>query len=335
MASKNTIIKNYDLDNISKITYSWINNGDNRYQFLQNELINKIFPLLRSEDKDLLLEGLVKIINFINIKFGFWNNNDKNENLLWEQLVQNNLMDLRALILAMLPFVDDNEKDDKKRSLKKLNDLYLERDARGMFIYTNSQYNRCIRHNVNDKTVVFFRPYLKEYFIQHLELLIMSIETISNKLYINWVDILPIRMDIYMNTKLYRDTINKFNINLPERNNINMINYYIDPTPGISYQDFYNVISNHLYHEIKNHKWLIYDIMINNKPIPYIKYIETKFNLDNVWNGLLWSQLTKNEVNMFTNQWKNFLDSMNINDNTVLQHFYFFFTKYHKILIFR
>lgn len=329
MAS-NRIIKNLTWENIlSMNNYNWIIIGDVKYQFLKNELINRFFPVLAIDDKNLLLKGLVLIINFIFIKFGF-HYEDIDENILWEQLKQNDLLDFRAILLLMLPFINDNETDDKKRKLKKLEDLYLEMDEKGQYVYSNSQYNRCIRYNDGEDINYLKRPFLKEYFLQHLELLLMSIETVSNKLYVNWVDVIPIKMNKYKETHLYENTIVKIINRGKSYRNVMLINNYIDLNGGISYQDFYNVISNHLFNEIKNHKWLIYDIIIGEKPISYVAYLESIFSLDTIWNNLLWSQLTKNETNKFTYQWNNFLNSYNIYNNTVLHHFYFFFSKYHK-----
>jgi len=338
----NNIIRNYNWDNISGMV-TWIKPGDIQYQYLQKEVIDRIFPILRAEDKKLLLDSLVRIINFICIKFGFWKNNLKNENILWEQLTQNKLLDFRAVVAIMLPFIDDNETDDNKHRLENLEDIYLKLDEKGMPLYNNSQFNRCIRHGTGNNITIFKRPFIKEYFLDHLELLLMSIETAANKLYINWVDVLPVRMDEYKNTNLYSDTVAKIvgkivtntdgsmeTVRDGKVTGVVMINNYIDPNPGISYQDFYNVMANHLYHEIKNKKWLIFDIDISGKLISYITYLETKFNLKIIWKGLFWSQLTQNETNTFVYQWNNFLSSINIYDNTILNSFYFFFSKYHK-----
>lgn len=324
MTTKNVIVKKIGWLDAEIDQYQWIRPNDPRYQYLKNELINNIFPLLRTDDNNLLLNGLIKVINLVHIKFGF---TKQNENLLWEQLRQNRLLDLRALLGIMLPYISDNETDSKKRKLKKLEDLYLEVNEKGSFVYTNSQYNRCVRHDVNGKIMTINRPFLKEYFLDHLELLLMSIETMSNKLYVNWVDILPVKMNEYMNTKLYQDTVVKIGNSVEK---VALINNYIDPKPGLSYQDFYNVMSNHLFHQIKNQKWLIYDIIVHDRPISFITYLETKFNLSSIWDGLLWSQIDKNYLNTFIHQWNNFFNSTNVLDTTILNHFYFFFSKYHK-----
>ncbi len=329
MTSLNSIIKTYSWSDVTNHSNVWINPGDIRHQYLRTELIDTVFPVLNEEDKNLLLDGIVKLINMIHLKFDFEQNNNKQDSLLWDQLIQNKLLDLRALLGIMLPYIMDNETDDNKHKLKALKDLYMEKNGEGAYIYTNTQYNRCIRSYNNGRIDIKYRPFEKSYFIQHLELLLMSIETVSNKLYVNWVDILPIAMTDFRKMKLYSDTITKI---IPKERtgiHIQLINNYIDPNPGISYQDFYNVLANHLYHEIKNYKWLIYDIIISNMTMSYITYLEEKINLTPLWDELLWSQLDATAVARFTYQWNNFMTSLDLNDNTVLSKFYFFFGKYH------
>ena len=328
------IVNNRNWDILPK----WIQVSDNHYQFLQKELIDRVFPILEQSDKQLLLDSIVLVINMIYLKFGFTSVNTTNSigsagkpaDLLWKQLTQNRLLDLRAILNAMLPYINDNATDDKKHRLRKLEDLYLEKDTRDQYVYTNMQYNRCIRKlDTNGTIETFDRPFIRDYFIDHLELLLMSIETVSNKLYVNWVDILPMKMSEYTNTKLFTDTVNKLNL---VYQTVDLINGYIDPSLGLSFQDIYNTMSNHLFHEIKNHKWLIYDIIVtgSEKPTSYFRYLENRFDFTPILDGKLWSQMSIAEINRFQNQWNNFLNSTNINDNTVLHHFYFFFSKYHR-----
>src|SRR4029078_10831292 len=102
--------------------------------------------------------GLIRIINFIYIKFGFHNNNSKHENILWQQLEQNKLLDFLAIVAIMLPFIyEEKGTDDNKHRLEKLEDIYLKLNEKGMPLYNNSQFNRCIRHNVGDDIIIFQR----------------------------------------------------------------------------------------------------------------------------------------------------------------------------------
>ena len=158
------LIKSYtwkDITNLKNI--SWIQINDTRYQFLFNNLMMVMFPVLNKQDQIVLLDGLVQMINFICFKFNF--NSDVNQNTFWLQLIQNDLLDLRALVGMMLPFIDDNDTDDKKHKLRDLKDLYLATDSNGKFIYSTMQYNRCVRsESANGKIDYVLRPFLKEYF---------------------------------------------------------------------------------------------------------------------------------------------------------------------------
>ncbi|MEM3062208.1 MAG: helicase-related protein [Nitrososphaerota archaeon] len=322
-------IDNDSWNSSSQIGFNWIKIGDGKYQFLKEKLVDQIFPALQDSDKRLILYGLVKVINFIQRKFGFGEETKSNEDL-WYQLTQNDLLDLRSLLYLILPFINDNETNDNKRRLRMLKDLYLEKDADGNFIYTNSQINRCVRHMIDGETLIFQRPYLPTYFIHNLELLLMSMEMVANKLYVNWIDIVPIGMDEYKNMPIYKHTVKKFSDISSENMRIPVINLYIDPNPGLSYHDIYNVTANHLYYEMKNHKWIIYDIVINMEPIPYIVYLEKRINLNNIWMEQLWGHIEKSSQEIFSLEWKNFLESSNEYDNIILNHLYFFFSKYHR-----
>lgn len=327
---------------ISNPNFHWIRIEDDKYRFLKSELIDRVFPSLKLDDQQLLLNSVVLVLNFIHLKFGFGSGPEaKASDLLWNQLVQNNLLDLRAILNTILPFIMDNEDDEKKHSLKKLEDLYLTQNKEGKFVYTNSQYNRCVRinkpigstsksntdTNSDSNTQIKFRPFLKEYFLHNLELFMMSIESIANKLYVNWTNIIPFRMDNYQQSNLFVQTLDK--IKNPDPN-LNLINSYIDPNPGLSYSDIYNTISNHLFSEIVNLKWMIYDITINAKPVSYINYLESQLYLDPIWSGKMWSQITDSESSLFQKSWIDFFDSKNIIANTVFYQFYYFFAKYHK-----
>ena len=112
----------------NQLTDNWIIYTDIRYQFIQQNVVTNVFPSLNTEDTQLLTNAIVQIINFIYIKFEFKNNPSKNEDLLWHQLTQNNAMDLKAILAMTLPFINDNESNDNKNKLRKLTDIYLEKN---------------------------------------------------------------------------------------------------------------------------------------------------------------------------------------------------------------
>ena len=310
--------------------YFFITLNDTHYNYIMQNVIYTTFPKLNKSDQTLLINGMVRVLNIIYMRFATISNPMLDENIFWNQLCQNNNLDLRAILSNLLPFINDNVKDEKKHQLQKLQDLYTMKTPDGEYVYTNSQYNRCVRYRGIDsnKIYIYERPYDSTYFVQHLELLLSSICTMENKLCINWVDVLPVKMNQYKNTQLYHDTYDKLNM---EEKEIYLVNSYIDVNPGLSFSDIYNVLSNHMFHEIKNIKWIIYDAIINSNAssITYIEYIETIINIEQIWKKITWAQLTNHERNIFILEWKKFLDSVDILENTILNKLYFFFCEYH------
>jgi len=305
-----------DNSNINNMIFD----NDDRFIFIKTKLINTMFPILDENDKKLLLKSLAKIINYIHIKFNLSNNTDN----FWNQLIQNDLLDLRALVGIMLPYIMDNDKDDNKHSLKKLADIFLEVDPKtDKYKYSNMQYNRCIRSD--DK--ITKRPLSNEDFENHIRLLMMSIEQCSNKLHINWIDVLPITMNEYKNMDIYRQTVDNFMTKIVKPD---VISYYYDDK-GLSYQDMYNVLVNYLYHEIVDYKWLIYEIKNNNSTSTIISYLEQNniFNVDLFWKNIKWSQLSKSEHVQFVSDWNSLLNKNDKYSDKIIYNINNFFMKHH------
>src|SRR3984885_3546622 len=303
----------------NNFSYNWIGKNDSRYLFIKKNLIEIIFPNLNDVDQNLLFNNFILLINVIYIKFNMKGYDDQ----FWYQLQQNNMLDMKALLNMMLPFILENNGIDPRKNLRSLKDLYLEKNE-GKYVYTNSQYNRCIRRNNN---TIILRPFIKEYFLQNIKMLLMTIDSVSHKLYINWVDIVPILMNEYNESNIYIETKKKLEtqpITYP------LYDGYIDMQPGLSIGDIYNTISNHLFHEIKNHKWLIYDLNFDGEIIPAIRYFEIIFTLKNVWDGKMWSQLNDDSINLFRQEWNTFINNRSENGIQTMGYFYFFFQKYHK-----
>lgn len=296
--------------NINWEEYDKINSQDKliefdsaKYHFIQTNLIETMFPILARSDQQLILLWLTRLINFICIKFNLTEKKDP----FWNRLIHNDMLDLRAIIGMMLPFINDNANDDNKHSLKRLEDIYLDFDTTTLkYKYSNMQYNRAVR---TDKGIIR-RSFEQKYFENHMQILLMSVESVANKLHVNWLDILPIPIDSYQKTEIYRKTIEKMKDESVERTNDNqviLINKYIDGNGGLSYQDMYNVITNHLYHEIKGYKWLIFELKMTTSNKPVINYLETIFDLNLFWEKKLWSQISDNDRSNFTIAWTNLL----------------------------
>jgi hypothetical protein len=298
----------------------WIKLDSNEYNFL-NTIISTYYPVLVASDKRILTNGLASVLNMIQLRIATGSTDS-----LFTQLSQQSNRDFRAILGLMLPFIDDDEHDTKKRTLTKLSDLYTAQDPSGKFYFTNSQYNRCVRYKSNNGDDIInthLRPYLPEYFETHLHLLLSSIHASANKLYVNWIDILPESMDTYATSELYLKSKTKF------QNEIPMFDSHIDLGQGLTLQDFYNIIANHLYNEIVAIKWIIFDLRSGSTLVTYLSHLESKVNLDTIWAGIPWIQTQLEAKTKFEQQWIELLNSTNALDEEFLTKFFYFFAKYH------
>ena len=262
-----------------------------------NNVINKIYVSLNSTDKQYLLNALILIINYINIKF----------TINWDQLIQKDNLDLRAILNMLLPFITD---DTKKHQLKNLSELYSEK-------YTNVQYNRALRSP--DKVTLM--EYKHEFLVEHCKLLLSSIDACSHKLYINWINVVPL-VD-YQGTQLYKQTKDKIN------SEFKLILDYLDSQPGLSLTDIYNVINNNLYQQVKQEKWLIYDLNVNKNPQTVLGYLESVFDLAPIWQQKSYYNLNQSQINDFKSKLEAFINPQTDLQRQVLNYFYYFFQKYH------
>lgn len=141
--------------------------------------------------------------------------------------------------------------------------------------------------------------------LNNFYLLLNSIDQISNKLYINWINIRPIK-EKYKESSLYKKSfkyneeskkievlidgvMEEFNWYNPLSDNMKY-DYSSDRLitqnrmrkyQGLSCGDIYNMIHHELYYGIKSYKWLIYDMPLDdkkNKLYNYWDYIKSIFN---------------------------------------------------------
>ena len=304
------------------------------------QIISRIYPALQQNHQEMLIQAACTLLAAIIIKFDIDHDNVAAANDFWQQLVQNDYTDLRAIINMLLPHIDDDEHDTLKKRLTTFNDLYVHQNEKGAFTFTNLQYNRCIRsRDANRNIKTRFRPFQTIYFEQHLMFLLASIESVANKLYVNWVDVLPITITNYPKTRLYKNTLSKMAgdaySDLQDGQRLYktcmttpLLNGCLDFMPGLSYQDYYNTISNYLYHDIANIRWLTYEPDRTNDKM-YIDYLQDYFDLNSIQQNIMWDMLSLVDKNLFQTQWVNFLHATDAVMQQILADIYFYFAKYH------
>jgi len=183
--------------------------------------------------------------------------------------------------------------------------------------FTNLQYGRHRR-----KTAIQSKHTELRFDKSHLEhnflLLLDTVKNISNKLFVNWVNILPVdgTPETYKKKKLYTETDKAlregnlpiweplYNINPAEvAGNLPGRNY-----SGVPIDDIYNVLSCYLYHNIYTHKWMLYETIDREKRIiPYVILLNKILGFDSYKQEGWWSSLGSDKKLAFTRKWKEFV----------------------------
>ena len=314
---------------------------DNFKNEINRMVIQVSFPSLNIRHQALLLTYLLDIIEVIIIKFGFM----KDPSILEQQLRQNNYRDTQGLLLMLLPFIKDDELNTNKRRLSDLNNLYIEKTEESIkdinkgqpnYRYSNLQYGRCKRNNGIASEINFE----EEHLLHNLILLKDTIQRVSNKLYINWIDIRPLK-DFSILQKKTQDILDQNLLNYwePTDNEKNAYKKYYD---GLFVGDIYNTIANNFYENIKNIKWMIYDVTISQETFQiFFPLLGEIFDLTELINDIPWNRLTTENRDKFKSDWSDFMNSVfdnrpykSKNNNAlkyVLEKMLIFFDKYYTL----
>jgi hypothetical protein len=258
------------------MTYRFLN--ENIENEIYQDVISSIFPSLHENDKLILKKYLITVIDIISFIY-----NLKEDEYL-HQLRQNKYQDAKWLLLHLLPYI--SEKYEKYNKILRINDIYNKKlrevninEESPNYVFSNIQYARCKREN-NAIEIEFEEEYIKQTFYLFIDAIIKS----SNKLYVNWMDILPYDIVTYKTKQLYINTNNLFekkqiqNISattiIPGNNDIEYIHTIKEQLSSLYIGDIYNTASNYFYNDIKEIKWLIYDINLGGSIMPLIGCFE-------------------------------------------------------------
>ena len=279
--------------NINKNFFTQIEIKNRTNKFLPNGIIKSqvdfLFPNLNEIDKNILLSLSIYLITYISKKFYFINSPK-----YIQQWTQNNSRDIKSAILKILPFIDDKNDFKLFKKIKDLNQILYYPNTKNIpkqildtEIYDaiksyfpinnfslgllgasekpNNKHLLTINDNNNNKLIY---ELIHHNFIALLD----SIKVCSSKLYINWINTVPIHENNIYNSQVYKQTITDYNkislINKPT----DYINFE-DNYNGVSLDNIYNVFRVGYYKNIKNIKWLIFNLIPDNTlPEPIGKY---------------------------------------------------------------
>lgn len=286
------------------------------------EQIITLFPNLKKYDVEKLNE-LSYYLTY-QIVFRFLSNLKKQD--LIEQLSQNNYRDIKAIILLLLPFISDKDNFKRFKLIQDLNQIiYFDYNKENIdsdilqYPITDTLKNEFQISNfgiglLNDNQEILLN--LKENNIRiidkimnaNLIAIIENLKIINGKLYVNWINIVPITEEEYKNSDIYinsKDFILKF---VKNRYNSELIRNY----NGLWLGDYFNVYRNGFYQNIKKIKWTIY---IYNKKY-FIQILNEFFNLKNNIEGkyLIFESLPEEIKYDFTSKFSEFINSSSYSD---------------------
>lgn len=266
-----------------------INNG---------ELINYVNLILKSWFIKLNLED-IRLLTILGSFLAFKINKlfiekDINDKLFYKQYSLNNNRDLKAIILLLLPYINDEIINvyDKMTDLNELlltnrfsKDI-LKQDRNDVlkthFKYTNMGIGLFDVDNNIDLLDAEYGKLIYKIIYHNFISIIDTLSIVNGKLYVNWLNIIPLNLTNYKESTIYKNTnVNLDNAiqNLSNDNFIDLLDYN-----GLYIGEYYNVFRNIFYENIKNVKWLIF-INNNSETNKYIiQYLDDKFNFDNFFN---------------------------------------------------
>lgn len=288
-----------------------------------NKVVKNHFPKLNKNDVDILTDLTISNIDLISFYFNF-----KKEKEYYEQWRQNNFKDIKAVLLLLLPYLDDIKDEGKVLHFTDLNEIlgntkdnYISLDVlnyernkilKKHFYYSNIFIEFMKRDNgkVTKFNLVKDNERLIDFFLANNYFLLKNtITIISNKLFVNWFNIQPYNFDNYKDEKyqLTIDNLNKLKDDITIDNIINNI--------GLHFSNFYGVFRNFIYENLKKIKWCIFCFNVNNdKGYYFIQILDKYLDLNLVLNYDSFFDLSKEDKNKFEVGFRSSLIKLKNND---------------------
>jgi hypothetical protein len=283
---------------------------------LVSTIINKLFPKLNVTDVMLLQKYLYLLICLVILTFEK-SINTINVEIFIKKFTDNDYSDGLWLLTFLLPFINsetENITSLQEIIIQKKKDVNIN-DEEPTYVYSKIQYGRFFRNKNNYTEFTNINDYIHQNFL----LLVNTIKTSSNKLFPNWINILPYSLTDYRNSKLFNDSFIKFisrslddwspeNIN--DTDTLQILRDKLNIT--LDMNDIYNTISVELYHNIKDIKWLIFDIYFKGKFTPLIIILDYMFDLSFLLSihGVEWIQISDDKRKSFTKIYEKIIQNL-------------------------
>ena len=151
---------------------------NSRKEYIYNLIKIKILPNLNKIEFDELINCLLKIIEYICIRFSI---DPLNYDQFWNQLIQNNNRDIIAIFNILLPYIDDKEgKFSLHMEIYNLSDISIKSDNTIQDDSINKYQISNIQYNLYNSSLI---PYTIDFIKQNSNLLFNTIDLLSYNKY--------------------------------------------------------------------------------------------------------------------------------------------------------
>lgn len=326
-------------NNLSTNIINFIPESENNN--ILKHVVQATFPNLNIQHQRLLQGYIICLIQYIAVCFDFYSDSPN----FRKKLEQNRYKDCRWLLTYLLPHIETDTKTFSE--IRDLNDIYtsvientntntnpnpnLKSDLQNIiardkklfkdmeevsyssprYVFSNIQYSRF------DKSSGFYKKikFEQEHIDHNFKILLKTIKDIRYKMHINWIDIIPIRMDNFKENRLYKDTMIKIkdrqlvdwdpvsDFPLDKVQDNNNINRFYKKVSGMNIGDIYDTISVDIYESIVQYKWLIFDVYLNRESniVPVIYGLDILFDLPKMLENKYYKELSEVDKNSFNN----------------------------------
>ena len=260
--------------------------------FLEKRINNTVFdmfPKLFIDDQKLLIKLTIFLVDIISFK-----NNFKKSNEYYSQWTQNNNRDIKSLILLLLPYIDDKNNNYLFKKLINLKQLLNSSNnnithdiltkKRQEVIPTHFEFGTLGIGLLDDtKEILLDENLIYKIIEQNLMGLLQTLEIMNGKYYINWINIVPLNINNYINSSIYINTNNKLlelekNIKDADKSLLSIMLDY----NGLWLGDIYNILRKQYYENAKSIKWLIFVYETMTKKYYLINILNELISLNSI-----------------------------------------------------
>jgi hypothetical protein len=202
--------------------------NDIRKEYIHNFFRNKILINLNHIEFNEIIDKIAFLIEYISVRFSI---RPIYYDIFWDQLIQNNHRDLIAIFNLMLPYIDDKEGKfylhKELYDLKDISEKKIDENSKDLsknnYLISNIKYN-LYYNDVNDTE----QQYNIQIFRQNFSLLLKTINEISNKLFTNWLNVVPLTITNYNNSYLYENSLKLQDTNISTRKTKQILEIRLD-----------------------------------------------------------------------------------------------------------